>query len=71
LLGNDCEISKYTIGEVVFSVRFVPRCYKRDIFGAAVNQSVKRRVEAWELDGWSNGTFVGYSPAGKDISRGH
>jgi hypothetical protein len=29
----------------MFSVRFVPRYYKRDKLGAVVSQSVKRRVE--------------------------
>jgi hypothetical protein len=52
----------------VFSLRSVPRCNKRDEFGAEVSQSVKRRVEdyyAWELDSWN------LEPAGKDFSRGH
>jgi hypothetical protein len=29
----------------MLSVRSVPRCYKLDKLGAAVNQSLKRRVE--------------------------
>jgi hypothetical protein len=28
-------------------VRSMPGCYKRDKLGAAVSQSVKRRVEGW------------------------
>jgi hypothetical protein len=61
----------------MFSVRSVPRCYKWDKLGAVVSQSVKRRVENWcEMAvslgvSWSNESFVGYSPAGKDVSRGH
>jgi hypothetical protein len=26
---------------------------------------------AWELESWSNESVVEYSPAGKDVSRGH
>jgi hypothetical protein len=47
LLGNDSEISNYTTAVTrqrpvnsnrgtVFSVRFVPRCYKQDKLGVAV-----------------------------------
>jgi hypothetical protein len=40
-------------------------------------ESVKRRVDVWcEMAAslgvsWINESVVGYSPAGKDVSRGH
>jgi hypothetical protein len=60
----------------MFPVRPVPRCYKRDKLEAAFSLSVMRRVSvkwppAWEFDSGSNESVVGYSSAGKNVSRGH